>query len=229
MAALLCFTGCSASQDADESETTSVEEEYVRPTKLTERFTCAPIESPSGFTPAVDSYPYYDKDSGEITVLFNKSEPSTSTDGSTKYNISYKLCRYDSENNLIFVRDLDLCGDDSMYAANSVILADRIVYLCAESKGDGRLSYCLKSCGLDGEDGKTSAKIDGLFDTYSDYGGFYISYMCVSSDGNIFLGTDTEVLALSYDFIKKFSVTTYNYITAMSLSNTGEVYIASFF
>ena len=81
MAALLCFTGCSASQDADESETTSVEEEYVRPTKLTERFTCTPIESPSGFTPAVDSYPYYDKDSGEITVLFNKSEPSTSTDG----------------------------------------------------------------------------------------------------------------------------------------------------
>lgn len=88
MAALLCFTGCSASQDADESETTSVEEEYVRPTKLTERFTCAPIESPSGFTPAVDSYPYYDKDSGEITVLFNKSEPSDSDDG--KYNISYK-------------------------------------------------------------------------------------------------------------------------------------------
>ena len=226
-AVLLCFTGCSAAKYTDESETTAVEEEYVRPTKLTERFTCTPIESPNGFTPAVDSYPYYDKDSGEITVLFNKSEPSDSDDG--KYNISYKLCRYDSDNNLIFVRDLDLCGDDSMYAANSVILADHIVYLCAESKGDGRLSYCLKSCGLDGEDGKTSATVDGLFDTYSDYGGFYISYMCVSNDGSIFLGTDTEVLALSYDFIKKFSVTTYNYITAMSLSNTGEVYIASFF
>lgn len=53
--------------------------------------------------------------------------------------------------------------------------------------------------------------------------------MCVSSDGSIFLGTDTEVLALSSDFVKKFSLTTYNYITAMSLSNTGEVYIASFF
>ena len=91
MAAILCFTGCSASQDADASKTTSVEEEYVRPTKLTERFTCAPIESPSGFTPAVDSYPYYDKDSGEITVLFNKSEPSTSTDGSTKYNITLQI------------------------------------------------------------------------------------------------------------------------------------------
>ena len=232
LAGLMLFTAvsCTSEKNGTTDETAVEKQNENTPQMLTNVFKGNNITLPEEYRVIEGASPYYDKDSGEITLLCVKDDYLYDDDGNyVSSNYAYKTCKYDKNLNLIEEKDVELFGDDhETYTSNCVILGDRIV--CGVRKStDGQSSYTITIYDMASGESKTSESIVGLFDTAEEGGWFYVNSICVNGEGDIYIGSDSEILVLSDSFVKKFTVSVDRWVTTMSSSPAGDVYVMSHF
>ena len=175
LAGFMLFTavGCTSEKNGTTDETVTEEQNENTPQMLTSVFKGNTLTLPEGFRIIEDASPYYNKDSGEITLLCMKDDPVIDENGNyVSSNYTYKTCKYDKDLNLIEEKDISLFGDDhETRASNCVILKDKIV--CGVRKStDGQSSYTITIYDMASGESKTSESIVGLFDNREEGGWF---------------------------------------------------------
>lgn len=232
LAGLMLFTtvSCTSEKNGTTDETAVEKQNENTPQMLTNVFKGNNITLPEEYRVIEGASPYYDKDSGEITLLCVKDDYLYDDDGNyVSSNYAYKTCKYDKNLNLIEEKDVELFGDDhETYTSNCVILGDRIV--CGVRKSiDGQSSYTITIYDMASGESKTSESIVGLFDTAEEGGWFYVNSICVNKDGDIYIGSENEILVLNDSFVKKFSIPVDRWINSMASSPEGDIYVMSHF
>ena len=229
---LMLFTtiGCTSVKNGTTDETATEEQNENTPQMLTNVFKGNNITLPEEYRVIEGASPYYDKDSGEITLLCVKTEYVYDDNGEyvSRSNL-YKTCKYDKDLNIIEDKDIDLFGDDhETYTGKCVILSDKIV--CGLTKFvDGQNSYTITIYDMTSGESKTSEELNGLFDTAEEGGWFYVNSICVNKDGDIYIGSENEILVLNDSFVKKFSIPVERWINSMASSPEGDIYVMSHF
>lgn len=228
LAGLMLFTtvSCTSEKNGTTDETAVEKQNENTPQMLTNVFKGNNITLPEEYRVIEGASPYYDKDSGEITLLCVKDDYLYDDDGNyVSSNYAYKTCKYDKNLNLIEEKDVELFGDDhETYTSNCVILGDRIV--CGVRKSiDGQSSYTITIYDMASGESKTSESIVGLFDTAEEGGWFYVNSICVNKDGDIYIGSENEILVLNDSFVKKFSIPVDRWINSMASSPEGDIYV----
>ena len=232
IAGLMLFTtiGCTSEKNGTTDETAVEKQNDNTPQMLTNVFKGNNITLPEEYRVIEGASPYYDKDSGEITLLCVKTEYIYDDNGEyVSSNNLYKTCKYDKDLNIIEDKDIELFGDDhETYAGNCVILSDKIV--CGVTKFvDGQNSYTITIYDMTSGESKTSEELNGLFDTAEEGGWFYVNSICVNKDGDIYIGSENEILVLNDSFVKKFSMPVERWINSMASSPEGDIYVISHF
>lgn len=232
LAGLMLFTAvsCTSEKNGTTDETVTEEQNENTPQMLTSVFKGNTLTLPDGFRIIEDASPYYNKDSGEITLLFVKDDYLYDDDGNyVSSNYAYKTCKYDKNLNLIEEKDVELFGDDhETYTSNCVILGDRIVCLSSK-RADNENAFTVTIYDMVSGESKTSESINGLFDNREEGGWFYVNNLCVNGDGDIYLGSENEILVLNDSFVKKFSIPMDRWINSMASSPAGDIYVTSYF
>lgn len=229
---LMLFTtiGCTSEKNGTTDETAVENQNENTPQMLTNVFKGNNITLPEEYRVIEGASPYYDKDSGEITLLCVKTEHIYDDNGEyVSRNNLYKTCKYDKDLNLIEDKDIELFGDDhETYAGNCVILSDKII--CGVTKFvDGQNSYTITIYDMTSGESKTSEELNGLFDTAEEGGWFYVNSICVNGEGDIYVGSENEILVLNDSFVKKFSIPVDRWINSMASSPEGDIYVMSHF
>lgn len=232
LAGLMLFTAvsCTSEKNGTTDETAVEKQNENTPQMLTNVFKGNNITLPEEYRVIEGASPYYDKDSGEITLLCVKTEYIYDDNGEyVSSNNLYKTCKYDKDLNIIEDKDIELFGDDhETYAGNCVILSDKIV--CGVTKFvDGQNSYTITIYDMTSGESKTSEELNGLFDTAEEGGWFYVNSICVNKDGDIYIGSENEILVLNDSFVKKFSMPVERWINSMASSPEGDIYVISHF
>lgn len=232
LAGLMLFTAvsCTSEKNGTTDETAVEKQNENTPQMLTNVFKGNNITLPEEYRVIEGASPYYDKDSGEITLLCVKTEYIYDDNGEyVSSNNLYKTCKYDKDLNIIEDKDIELFGDDhETYAGNCVILSDKIV--CGVTKFvDGQNSYTITIYDMTSGESKTSEELNGLFDTAEEGGWFYVNSICVNKDGDIYIGSENEILVLNDSFVKKFSMPVERWINSMASSPEGDIYVMSHF
>ena len=232
IAGLMLFTtvSCTSEKNGTTDETAVEKQNENTPQMLTNVFKGNNITLPEEYRVIEGASPYYDKDSGEITLLCVKTEYIYDDNGEyVSSNNLYKTCKYDKDLNIIEDKDIELFGDDhETYAGNCVILSDKIV--CGVTKFvDGQNSYTITIYDMTSGESKTSEELNGLFDTAEEGGWFYVNSICVNKDGDIYIGSENEILVLNDSFVKKFSMPVERWINSMASSPEGDIYVMSHF
>lgn len=232
LAGLMLFTAvsCTSEKNGTTDETAVEKQNENTPQMLTNVFKGNNITLPEEYRVIEGASPYYDKDSGEITLLCVKTEYIYDDNGEyISSNNLYKTCKYDKDLNIIEDKDIDLFGDDhETYAGNCVILSDKIV--CGVTKFvDGQNSYTITIYDMTSGESKTSEELNGLFDTAEEGGWFYVNSICVNKDGDIYIGSENEILVLNDSFVKRFSMPVERWINSMASSPEGDIYVMSHF
>ena len=232
LAGLMIFTaaGCTSEKNGTTDETAVDAQAENTPQMLTNVYKGNSLTLPEEYRVIEDASPYYDKGSGEITLLCMKDDPVIDENGNyVSSNYTYKTCKYDKDLNLIEEKDISLFGDDhEAYASNCVILKDKIV--CGVRKStDGQSSYTITIYDTASGESKTSEDITGLFETMMEGGWFYVNSICVNKDGDIYIGSENEILVLNDSFVKKFSMPVERWINSMASSPDGDIYVMSYF
>ena len=224
LAGLMLFTavGCTSEKNGTTDETVTEEQNENTPQMLTSVFKGNTLTLPEGFRIIEDASPYYNKDSGEITLLFVKDDYFYDDNGDyVSSNYVYKTCKYDKDLNLTQEKDVELFGDDhEAYANNCVILNDKIVCLSSK-RADNENAFTVTIYDMVSGESKTSESINGLFDNREEGGWFYVNNLCVNGDGDIYLGSENEILVLNDSFVKKFSIPMDRWINSMASSPAG--------
>lgn len=232
LAGFMLFTavGCTSEKNGTTDETVTEEQNENTPQMLTSVFKGNTLTLPEEYSVVEDASPYYDKDSGEITLLCVKTEHIYDDNGEyVSTNRSYKTCKYDKDLNLIEEKDINLFGDDTeAYANNCVVLDGKIVCL-ASKRLDTKNSYYVTVYDMTSGESKTSEELNGLFDTAEEGGWFYVNSICVNKDGDIYIGSENEILVLNDSFVKKFSIPVDRWINSMASSPEGDIYVMSHF
>lgn len=232
LAGLMLFTvvSCTSEKNGTTDETAVEKQNENTPQMLTNVFKGNNITLPEEYRVIEGASPYYDKDSGEITLLCVKTEYIYDDNGEyVSSNNLYKTCKYDKDLNIIEDKDIELFGDDhETYAGNCVILSDKIV--CGVTKFvDGQNSYTITIYDMTSGESKTSEELNGLFDNAEEGGWFYVNSICVNKDGDIYIGSENEILVLNDSFVKKFSMPVERWINSMASSPEGDIYVISHF
>lgn len=232
LAGLMLFTAvsCTSEKNGTTDETVTEEQNENTPQMLTSVFKGNTLTLPEGFRIIEDASPYYNKDSGEITLLFVKDDYFYDDNGDyVSSNYVYKTCKYDKDLNLTQEKDVELFGDDhEAYANNCVILNDKIVCLSSK-RADNENAFTVTIYDMVSGESKTSESINGLFDNREEGGWFYVNNLCVNGDGDIYLGSENEILVLNDSFVKKFSIPMDRWINSMASSPAGDIYVTSYF
>ena len=96
LAGLMLFTAvsCTSEKNGTTDETVTEEQNENTPQMLTSVFKGNTLTLPDGFRIIEDASPYYNKDSGEITLLFVKDDYLYDDDGNNvSSNYAYKTCK----------------------------------------------------------------------------------------------------------------------------------------
>ena len=232
LAGLMLFTAvsCTSEKNGTTDETAVEKQNENTPQMLTNVFKGNSLTLPEEYSVVGDASPYYNKDNGEITLLCVKTEHIYDDNGEyVSTNRSYKTCKYDKDLNLIEEKDINLFGDDTeAYANNCVVLDGKIVCL-ASKRLDTKNSYYVTVYDMASGESKNSEEINGLFDTAEEGGWFYVNSICVNKDGDIYIGSENEILVLNDSFVKKFSMPVERWINSMASSPEGDIYVMSHF
>lgn len=232
LAGFMLFTAvsCTSEKNGTTDETTAETQAETKTQMLTSVFKGNTLTLPEGFRIIEDASPYYNKDSGEITLLFVKDDYFYDDNGDyVSSNYVYKTCKYDKDLNLTQEKDVELFGDDhEAYANNCVILNDKIVCLSSK-RADNENAFTVTIYDMVSGESKTSESINGLFDNREEGGWFYVNNLCVNGDGDIYLGSENEILVLNDSFVKKFSIPMDRWINSMASSPAGDIYVTSYF
>lgn len=223
LAFLMLLTACSKNEgDIDKSNDTQ-EETVEKTTLLTGVFTEKSIEAPEEYN-ICGGQPYIDSESGNISILYMDYFYDEDSDDYL-FGYNYKLCEYDSELNLVNESDVAISSD---YISSAVILKDSIVYMESVYENDSTSYYITRYNLADGS--KTqSSDVKQLFDTSTTSDWFYIEYIAMDNDGNIYLTADGEILVMNSDFVKQYSIPINSWVYSIARSNDGEMYINSYF
>lgn len=229
---LMLFTtiGCTSEKNGTTDETAVEKQNENTPQMLTNVFKGNNITLPEEYRVIEGASPYYDKDSGEITLLCVKTEYIYDDNGEyVSSNNLYKTCKYDKDLNLTQEKDVELFGDDhEAYANNCVILNDKIVCLSSK-RADNENAFTVTIYDMVSGESKTSESLVGLFDTAEEGGWFYVNSICVNGEGDIYIGSENEILVLNDSFVKKFSMPVERWINSMASSPEGDIYVMSHF
>ena len=214
------------------SESTSAAGENVEKVSLlTGVYRGETLSIPEGYSISESISPLCDKDSGEIKLLLKKFEEFFDENGEyTGYQYSYLLNTYDKELNEISSEPVELPpnGDAQYYIDIGALTNDALFFINNEWSDSGS-SYYLCKYSFDDKTVIKSDELSSLFDQSGSSRWFYIDRICASSDGNIYLSTNDEILVMNSDFIKQFSVPLTRWVNSMAASPNGKVYIASYF
>ena len=177
LAGLMLFTAvsCTSEKNGTTDETAVDAQAETKTQMLTSVFKGNTLTLPEGFRIIEDASPYYNKDSGEITLLFVKDDYFYDDNGDyVSSNYVYKTCKYDKDLNLTQEKDVELFGDDhEAYANNCVILNDKIVCLSSK-RADNENAFTVTIYDMVSGESKTSESINGLFDNREEGGWFYV-------------------------------------------------------
>ncbi|MGN1410015.1 MAG: extracellular solute-binding protein [Eubacteriales bacterium] len=218
--------------DGKNSESTSASGENVeKASVLTGVYRSETLSIPEGYSISESISPLCDKDSGEIKLLLKKYEEMVDENGEyTGYQYLYLLNTYDKDLNEISSEPIELPpnGDAQYYIDTAALTNDALLFIHGDWSDSGTSYYLCKYSFSD----KTVTKSDelsSLFDQSASRRWFYIDKICASSDGNIYLSSNEEILVMNSDFIKQFSVPISNWVNSMAASPDGKVYISSYF
>lgn len=192
---------------------------YEKPTLLTEVFAGSNLSLPSGYEVVFDTAPYYNSESGELTIIATKGS------GTKK---SYKLVVYDRDMNITSENDITLESPSKKASANNfVVLKDCIYCLFAESNTKTyETTYVVAKYSLDGESLGVSQEVNGLFDVFGS--STAIKGFSVSDSEYIYIATSTEVLVLNSDYVKQCSIASRG-ISSLAISQDGDAYALAYF
>lgn len=192
---------------------------YEKPTLLTEVFAGSNLSLPSGYEVVFDTAPYYNSESGELTIIATKGS------GTKK---SYKLVVYDRDMNITSENDITLESPSKKASAtNFVVLKDCIYCLFAESNTKTyETTYVVAKYSLDGESLGVSQEVNGLFDVFGS--STAIKGFSVSDSEYIYIATSTEVLVLNSDYVKQCSIASRG-ISSLAISQDGDAYALAYF
>ncbi len=211
---LLLLPGCTKTTDDPSKTSEAVEKTQI----LTNVFKGTRIPLPEEASVTSDVTPYYNKETGETTVLctawvdrgndsygYNCTLLTFTADGTVTGETTFEL----EENTYI---NRGILTPDSLYFIKSTYdeaSAKETHHIAVLSFADGTLTL--------------SDDVTGLFAaTQDDW--FYINHLAIDGDGFLYLGADQEIVVLDQSFLKQFSVTVPNWLNGMSLSPDGTVY-----
>ena len=113
------------------------------------------------------------------------------------------------------------------YLDSGILTDGAFLFLRNRTNADtGEMSVVLYRYDFAGEEMSVSDDLAVQF-ALAERGWLYVDFFCADGDGDIYLGTDREVLILSPDFIKKAVVTAPGIIRSMASSSDGSVYLVT--
>lgn len=233
----LLVTSCSGNtgytDDSSSADSGGEVETVEKTTLLTNIYKGTALSLPEEYSINQEVEPIYDAESGNIIVFCTSSEDTVDEEGNSVYKRYNHVLTLDKDSNVVDDKIFELTNDEgvALYMNNGVLTEDCLffIYSVYDMAAYEETFYLAKYSFADGSLTK-SGDLSLLFENIdSSRGWFYISSMCVDSDGWIYLNADEEILVLDSSFAKQFSILSSNWVNSMNCSpNTGKVYISSY-
>ncbi|MBQ8187681.1 MAG: hypothetical protein IJ037_12555 [Clostridia bacterium] len=187
---LFCVVSCS---DESVTEETAAAAE---PAVLTNVFRSSPIEIPDGYMMHENIAPYYDAESGELTILLEPDWDAAFT--------GYVLLTCDSDGNVLRQTDVPLSGEITLSCG--ALTADSLYYVSGTYDRETSVySYIPGICSLTDGTIVTGQDIAPLF-RHPDGIHSRVTAMTAAPDGTMLIGTYCEILLLDSNFVSKTSL-----------------------
>ena len=226
LGALLLVTSCAKDGDTQNGETGA---EVAKTEVLTNVFRGTGITLPGEYSIDTGVKPYYDKETGELTVFCTHWYESdvVNEEGYNEYVRDSILLTIGNDGTVRNEQKLEL--DENVYVNGGVLTGDRMYYIC-NNYDEAAMKETYHAAVYSLADGTSviSDDVAGMF-SQSEDGWFYLSSIAVDGDGMIYLAADQEITVLNESFVKQFSVTAQNWINDLVTAADGTVYTTGYF
>jgi len=227
LAVVLCFTalaGCNKDGNDNTKNGETVEKTQI----LTNVFKGTKNSLPDGYYIQSGVAPYYDSESGSLTILCSHNYESEEKDenGYSKYVHETILVTFASDGTISEEKKLEL--GENVYVNNGVLNGGKLYFSTNEYDPEtGKESFFMSVYDIETGESAASDELSGMFSP-SDRGWFYINNIALDGDGCVYLNSDNELLVLSAELEKLFTVKVQNWIDRMVTSGDGSVYVSTY-
>lgn len=227
------FTSCTAASDRDNPSNTEVSGEAVeKPKILTNVFRGTQISLPEDYSLNSNIVPVYNIEKSEITCFCtNYKEIHDEENDRYDYVQEKHIVTLSRDGSIISDMILEIEGEENNYINNGAFTKDSFIYLSGSYDPDtgNETYYLIKYNFTDGTHQKSDSLQPLFSETDQTRPWFYINYMAVDSEGDIYLAAESEILVLDSSFIKKFSVLSTSWFDGLTASPDGKVYTYGYF
>lgn len=182
----------------------------------------APLPDGWELNPSV--VPRWDAETGRLTCCAFHSEIIEGADGSLRGSYQTSIFTFSSDG---AAEEWKVPVPGDAYLSSGILTDDGFFFMMNwTDSGTGETSVILYRYTFADEKMTVSDDLAVQF-ALAERGWVYVDFFCADGDGDIYLGTDREVLILSPDFIEKTIVTASGMIRSMASSSDGSVYIVT--
>ena len=163
---------------------------------------------------------------GRLTCFAEKREEQEGEDGVIHYVQRAAIFTLTPDGK---PEERDLALDGNMLPESGILSDTAFVYLHTEVDPEsGASRIYLHRCDLATGETTVSDDLGPQFDEIRS-GMLFVSYLAADGDGDLYLATEQQILILSQDFLRKGVVSVPNFVSAMTSSSDGQVYVTSHF